>query len=75
MNTLYVQRDLDTPNDDQFYMIEGEPNQQLLKGYNMVYRTFAVRCENNAHLLLSERPNGEGKVYEIVLGGEQNTLS
>ena len=41
----------------------------------MVYRTFSVYCDNDAHLLLSERPNGEGKRYEIVLGGWENTKS
>ena len=74
-NNHYIARDLKTPDDQQYYMVEGEPNQQLIKGYNMVYRTFSVRCENDAHVLLSERPNGEGKVYEIQLGGWENTKS
>ena len=41
----------------------------------MVYRTFSVMCDNDAHILLSERPNGEGPLYEIVLGGWANSQS
>jgi len=41
----------------------------------MVYRTFSVVCDNDAHVLLSEMPNGQGQVYEIVLGGWENTQS
>lgn len=45
----------------------------LGKGYNMVYRTMSVVCDNDAHVLLSEYPNGEGKQYEIALGANGNT--
>jgi hypothetical protein len=41
----------------------------------MVYRTFQVYCNNDAHILLSEMPNGQGQAYEIVLGGWENTKS
>jgi hypothetical protein len=41
----------------------------------MVYRTFSVLCSNDAHILLSERPAGQGDAYEIVLGGWENTKS
>jgi hypothetical protein len=41
----------------------------------MLYRTFEVYCNNDAHILLSEKPNGEGHAYELVLGGWGNTQS
>jgi hypothetical protein len=41
----------------------------------MFYRNIEVRCSNDAHILLSELPNGQGLHYEIILGGWGNTYS
>jgi hypothetical protein len=59
-NTVYVERDLDTPNDEQYYTLADEDDQQLLKGYNMVYRTVSFIAANDAHIGLFKGPDMQG---------------
>jgi hypothetical protein len=49
-NNLYVERDLYTPADDQWYTWGEEPQQQLIRTNNKWSRTFSVRCDRNVHI-------------------------